>query len=209
MLVVLKWKINRILCGNPEIRESVGVSPFKHLKPINMLHTVRLVPRSYMPDDLEIGMYFFTDRIIQLDKVPANKEQFIDEYGYPVEFYIIDEDPNQRWTNILATPNQIGWFDFDPEGEDYAEMSLEHLNLIALEYDGWCQIDVWHNHIDDEETHDDYIKIMPELLEGKVVIHTVDYEGEDDDDYEDGWDEEDEDWEEYEETDLDDDTWKE
>ena len=176
-----------------------------------MLHTVRLVPRSYMPDDLEIGMYFFTDRIIQLDKVPQNKDTFMQEYGYPVEFYIVDEDPNQRWSNVLATPQQIGWFDFDPEGEDFAEMSVEHLNLIALEYEGWCQIDVFHESLDDDEAHDDYIKVLPELLEGKVIIHTMDYEGDLEDEDWDGeeWQWEDDDEDEYDDTDLDDDTWKE
>jgi len=178
-----------------------------------MLHTVRLVPRSYMPDDLEIGMYFFTDRIIQLDKVPHNQGIFMQEYGYPVEFYLVDEDPNQRWTNVLATPQQIGWFDFDPDGEDFAEMTVDHLNIIALEYEGWCQIDVFHESLDDDEAHDDYIKVLPELLEGKVIIHTMDYEGDFED--QDDWDgeewqwEDDDDEDEYDETDLDDDTWKE
>lgn len=184
-----------------------------------MLHKVRLVPRSYIPDKIEKGMYFFTDRIIQVDKTPHNQDIFMQEYGYPVEFYLVDEDPNQRWTNIVATPQQIGWFDYDPDGEDFAEMTVDHLNIIALEYDGWCQIDVWYDNLDDEEVQDDYIKVMPELLEGKVIIHTVDYEGDfkDDEDFEDGWEEDDDDnwddeewqWGDDEPTDEDDDTWKE
>jgi hypothetical protein len=180
-----------------------------------MLHTVRLVPRSYLPDSITPGMLFFTDRIIQVDKAPINQEDFMQEYGYPVEFYLIDQDPNLRWSNILATPQQIGWFDYDPEGEDFAEITVEHLNIIALEYDGWCQIDVYTDNLDDDEAVE-YIKVMPELLEGKVIIHTLDFEDYNDDDDEEYEEYEEEDEEEeydddyyYDETDLDDDTWKE
>jgi hypothetical protein len=182
-----------------------------------MLHTVRLVPRSYLPDSITPGMLFFTDRIIQVDKAPINQEDFMQEYGYPVEFYLVDQDPNLRWSNVLATPQQVGWFDYDPEGEDFAEITVDHLNLIALEYDGWCQIDVYTDNLDDDEAHEEYVKVMPELLEGKVIIHTLDYDDddydeEDDDDlqweYMNGEYEEDED-DYYEPTDEDDDTWKE
>jgi hypothetical protein len=169
-----------------------------------MLHTVRLIPRNYVPDDIEIGMLFFTDRIIQIEKVPPSREAFLEEYGYPVEFYLVDQDPNLRWSNILATPQQIGWFDFDPEGEDFVEINVEHLNLIALEYEGWCQIDVWYNNLDDDEAHDEYIKVMPDLLDGKVVIHTMDFEEEEEEE-----DDDDSDEYEYDDTDLDDDTWQE
>jgi hypothetical protein len=172
-------------------------------------------------------MLFFTDRIIQVDKAPINQEDFMQEYGYPVEFYLVDQDPNLRWSNVLATPQQIGWFDYDPEGEDFAEITVDHLNLIALEYDGWCQIDVYADNLDDDEAHEEYVKVMPELLEGKVIIHTLDYDDEDlgpeydgagftEDDEDLQWEymngeyeEDDEEDDYYEPTDEDDDTWKE
>lgn len=167
-----------------------------------MLHTVRLIPRSYIPDDIKPGMLFFTDRVIKIDKAPIDEKLFLEEYGYPVEFYLADQDPNQRWSNILATPQQIGWFDYDPDGDDFAEITVDHLNILLLEYDGWCQIDVYTDNLDDDEAIE-YIKIMPELLEGKVIIHTVDFEDYEDDDE----DEDDDDY--YEPTDEDDDSWKE
>jgi hypothetical protein len=181
-----------------------------------MLQTVRIIPRSYIPDDIKPGMLFFTDRVIQVDKIPANQEKFFEEYGYPVEFYLLDQDPNLRWSNVLATPQQIGWFDYDPEGEDFADITVDHLNMIISDYDGFCQIDVYTDNLDDDEAHEEYVKVMPELLEGKVIIHTIEYE-EDEDDWEDDEDlqweymngeyEEEDDY--YEPTDEDDDTWKE
>lgn len=156
-----------------------------------------LVFKSYQVDELEPGMIFVdllypgTDDqqilVFKLDKVPQDQESFLKEHGYPVEFYIINTDERESFTEILAYPNQIGWFDDHEDSDDLYEVDILLINDILNYYDGMVIIDV------DGETGE------PTIYEDKVIIA---YPEEEDDD----WDDEQRQWEymngEYPEEDI-------
>lgn len=160
-----------------------------------------LVLKTYKPLVIEPGM-FFTNvlykgtrkelvELYQLDKHPLNQEQFIEQHGYPVELYIIGEDDF-----ILATPEQIGWWDAGEETDELYDITLKELNTIIQEYDGQLMIDVQEYHTDDES--DDYVEVFPvEYLNKVTLTYLHEEEEEEEEEYE--WDEDD----------IDDDTWKE
>lgn len=122
----------------------------------------------YVPDVLKTGMYFLITighelQIMKLDRVPKDEEQFIKEYGYPVEISIfVPGDPNIPDSDqICAYPEQIGWFDEGEFSEDIEDIDVKHINRIMSGYDGWCQIEMFEG--EDEEFY-------PTIYEGKVTI---------------------------------------
>ena len=157
-----------------------------------------LVFKSYQVDELEPGMIFVdllypgTDDqqilVFKLDKVPQDQESFLKQHGYPVEFYIILTDERESYTEILAYPNQIGWFDESDNSDELYEVDIQLINDILNYYDGMVMIDV------DGDTGE------PTIYEDKVIIAYP--EEEDDDD----WDDEERQWEymngEYPEEDI-------
>lgn len=157
-----------------------------------------LVFKSYQVDELEPGMIFVdllypgTDDqqilVFKLDKVPQDQESFLKEHGYPVEFYIINTDERESFTEILAYPNQIGWFDDDEDSDDLYEVDILLINDILNYYDGMVMI-----HVDGDTGE-------PTIYEDKVIIAYPEEEEEDD------WDFEERQWEymngEYPEEDI-------
>ena len=96
-------------------------------------------------------------------------EKYIEINGYPVKPWIIEEgNPNlSNSQRILATPEQIGWFDEGEHCDELCDIEIKQINNI-LEYDnGYLFIEV------DED--DDVV-----LFQDKVVLAYA----EDDDDYE-------------------------
>lgn len=147
-----------------------------------------LVLKTYKPLVIEPGM-FFTNvlykgtrkelvELYQLDKHPLNQEQFIEQHGYPVELYIIGEDDF-----ILATPEQIGWWDAGEETDELYDITLKELNTIIQDYDGMLMIDVDEIHTDDES--DEYVEVFPIKYLDKVTLCYL-HEIEEEDDDEDG-----------------------
>lgn len=122
-----------------------------------MHHPVELVLKSYMPRQLEIGMWFITkinpgtrkeySEIWALDKYPRETmEEFIVKHGAPVEPYLIYDE------QVIAEPHEIGWWD---DGEDYDELrdiELRDVNLVINEWDGYVdvEIDEWDYAHEDE-----------------------------------------------------------
>ena len=122
-----------------------------------MHHPVELVLKSYMPRQLEIGMWFITkinpgtrkeySEIWALDKFPRETmEEFIVKHGAPVEPYLIYDE------QVIAEPHEIGWWD---DGEDYDELrdiELRDVNLVINEWDGYVdvEIDEWDYAHEDE-----------------------------------------------------------
>lgn len=133
-----------------------------------MYFIAELVFKSYHVYSLEPGMIFMelvypgTDdqqvRAFVLDKVPNDEELFLKEHGYPVEFYILATDHRESFTEILAYPEQIGWFDEGDNTDELYEVDVDIINDILNYYDGIVGIDV------DGETGE------PTIYEGKVII---------------------------------------
>ena len=139
-----------------------------------MFYVCRLVAKSYKPLNLEIGMYFYNgESIRQLDKLPQNEEEYISINGYPVEFYIVDEgNPNLNDGQILAQPEEIGWFDEGDHSDDLEDINTKHLNLI-LENDGYILLQLEEYSFDDDECQDDCEEYSPYIINDKVVIRLL------------------------------------
>lgn len=147
--------------------------------------------RSYIPEKLEKGQLFLIKRetgkfsypeIIELDRVPQDEEQYLQEWGYPIKLYIVDPgtDPNVDIEHDLATPEQIGWLDEGPHTDELRDITLKDINIILRDFDSWVAIDV-------EETEDG--ELIPVTINHKVQLRWMDEElyfeedGDDDEDY--------------------------
>ena len=140
-----------------------------------------LVLKSYKPLKLEEGM-FFVNKIVRtddielfiLEEIPEDEETFLVTHGYPIELYVIQHEllNNTETPIILATPEQIGWWD-DDDSDEFTEISLEKINNIISQFTGLLEIYI------DEETN------APLLVENKVVLkYLTDEEWEDWEDWE-------------------------
>ena len=140
-----------------------------------------LVLKSYKPLKLEEGM-FFVNKIVRtddielfiLEEIPEDEETFLVTHGYPIELYVIQHEllNNTETPIILATPEQIGWWD-DDDSDEFTEISLEKINNIISQFTGLLEI-----YIDDETD-------APLLVENKVVLkYLTDEEWEDWEDWE-------------------------
>jgi len=166
-----------------------------------MFTLAKLVFKSYMPRQLEKGMWFVSKQkdivygniyeylhIHELQHVPQDMDSYIAVNGAPVEPYIVQpmsnpDDPEQ----ILVTPDQIGWWDEGDSSDDLEDLTAKIINnyiygedgengSIALEMD------------EDEEGNRRLV-----LFYGKVTIRHVTFvdEGNEDDEWD---DDEEEDW---------------
>jgi hypothetical protein len=160
-----------------------------------------MVFKSYKPLKLEKGMLFIVQQprykeIVKLDRVPANDEEFIRINGYPIEPYIIDVvNPNLPQNElILATPEQIGWFDEGDWCDELCDIEVRHYNRIIEGYDGYVLIEV-----DYDEEADDADMFKPVLYNNKVTISYADLE----DEYDEDDDDDEEEYETHTESDFD------
>lgn len=133
----------------------------------------QLVVKSYIPHTLEKGMWFirtlyYGDKhIFELDKPflsPEEEEKFISDNGYPVKPYIVEEYLDGSTPAILATPEQIAWFDEGDHTDELREVKLEDLNFILSFTEGFLLIDI------DGDTGE------PVVSEGKVIIRDLEEE---------------------------------
>lgn len=132
---------------------------------------------SYLPSELEVGM-LFTNRIsvgvidpyvelFELEEIPEDADAFMAKHGAPVELVIIDEDGK-----FVASHDEIGWWDDGDDTDEYREVTLDDINYLIREFEGYVDVE-----IDDEGLV---------VIEGKIVLALVP-------------DEEFEDWDELEE----------
>jgi len=149
-----------------------------------MFIQAKLVPKSYKPLKLEKGMLFVTIKdqaihIHEMTMVPRDVELYTQLNGMPVELYIVFEgNPNLKEFEILATPEQIGWFDDGDYSDEISDITVRQINTIFSDYQGYLALEI-----------DDVTK-EPTLYDNKVTIRYVD-EGDDD-------------WEEFDEDEQDD-----
>ena len=113
----------------------------------------QLVFKSYKPLNLEKGMFFITEMmgsslIMQIEQVPRNQEEFISENGYPVEPYIVDISTEDD--SIVATPEQIGWFDEGDHSDELSDISVKNIN-----YENKVTIRLPQPYDDDDDGADD------------------------------------------------------
>ena len=122
-----------------------------------------LVLKSYMPKSLEIGMLFIEAseegiQLFELDSIPRNEESFIIDNGSPVELFIVDGD------DVIVEPHEIGWID---DSEELYSISLEEINYILNECNGWLELEIIEDFFDEDE------QIVPNFVDEKVVIRML------------------------------------
>ena len=130
----------------------------------------KLIFVSYQADKFERGMMFRDDdgSIFQHIYSTSSFEEFIKRNGYPVKPYIISIPANRDDAPVvLATPDQIGWWDDNPWDEsDDAELrdvELKDFNYILEEDDGILDIEV-ADHMYEQDI------IEPVIYAGKVTL---------------------------------------
>jgi len=154
-----------------------------------MYYPGELVVKNYKPLHLEKGMMFIrmhragTENeyleVYQLDRSFMNmddEEDYINNNGYPIELYILDTDES-----ILATPEQIGWWDEGEDSDELRDITIKDINYIIQECDGILEIDV-----DDDEY--EYGIIDSTIAEDKVILRLFSDNDDDDEEFIESWD---------------------
>ena len=144
-----------------------------------MFTQARLIMLSYIPETIKKGMWFLAMHhdeinVYELGYDIHNEEEmheFTRINGFPVKPHIfIEGNPNvPDETFTVADGDEIGWFDEGEHSDELHDITLKEINNI-LENGGYCEIEVEEQHLDDSETQEDYIQIVPVLLQGKVTI---------------------------------------
>ena len=139
-----------------------------------MWHPAEIVLKSYLPPELEVGMLFINRisvgviepyvELFELEEIPEDSDAFMAKHGVPVELAIVDENGN-----LLASHDEIGWWDEGEDTDELRDITLDDINYLLREFDGYVDIDG-----DEDEG--------VTLIEDKVVLSLVP-----EDDFED-WD---------------------
>jgi hypothetical protein len=169
-----------------------------------MFTLAKLVFKSYMPLQLEKGMWFASKQrdivygevyeylqIHELTHVPQDKDSYIAINGAPVEPYIVMPTQNKDdKEEVLATPDQIGWWDQGDTTDDLEDLTAKIINSYIYGEDGddgYIALEVFDSE-DEEGIHRNVV-----FFHDKVTIRHVTFvdEFDDDDDDEDDIDEDD------------------
>jgi hypothetical protein len=102
---------------------------------------------SYLPSELEEGMLFINRisvgvidpyiELFELEEVPEDADAFMAKHGAPVELVIIDDEGG-----LLASHDEIGWWDDGDDTDEYRDVTLEDINYLLRELDGYVDIEV-------------------------------------------------------------------
>jgi hypothetical protein len=149
-----------------------------------MWYPAEIVLKSYLPDELEEGMLFINRisvgimepyvELWELEEIPEDMDAFMALNGAPVELVLIDGNDD-----ILATHDQIGWWDEGSHTDELRDISLDEINFLLRECEGFVEIEV-----EDYDTLDK--ELIPILYDDAVVLRLA-LDEYDDDDLED-WD---------------------
>jgi len=141
---------------------------------------------SYLPLELEVGMLFINRisvgviepyiELFELEEIPDDMDEFMAKHGAPVELIIIDGNKD-----ILATHEEIGWWDDGSHVDELRDITLNEINFILRECEGIIDIEVEEYddgdgyYLDDnDEPHIDYNyndeELVPIMYHDKVVL---------------------------------------
>ena len=181
-----------------------------------MFTLAKLVFKSYMPKQLEKGMWFVSKQkdvvygqvyeylqLHELTHIPQDMESYIAFNGAPVEPYIVMPTQNKDdKEEILATPDQIGWWDQGDTSDDLEDLTVQIINAYVYGEDGEngdIALEVFDSE-DEEGIHRNVV-----FFHNKVTIRHVsfvdEHEYEDDDDDDDYPTEHPDDYEDWDEMD--------
>lgn len=102
---------------------------------------------SYLPTELEEGMLFINRisvgviepyiELFELEEVPEDADAFMAKNGAPVQLVIIDDEGG-----LLATHDEIGWWDDGDDSDEYRDVTIDDINYLLRELDGYVDIEV-------------------------------------------------------------------
>jgi hypothetical protein len=111
-----------------------------------MWYPAEIVVKSYLPPELEVGMLFVNRisvgviepfiELFELEELPEDPDAFMSRHGVPVELAIIDEDGD-----LLASHDEIGWWDEGEHTDELRDITLDDINYILRELDGYIDIE--------------------------------------------------------------------
>ena len=78
-----------------------------------------------------------------------------------MEMYIIDGD------DVIVEPHELGWIDEGDDSENLYPISIEEINYILNECDGWLELEIIEDFFDEDE------QIVPNFVDEKVVIRIL------------------------------------
>jgi hypothetical protein len=130
-----------------------------------MWYPAEIALMSYLPPELEVGMLFINRisvgviepfiELFELEELPEDPDSFMSRHGVPVELAIVDENGN-----LLASHDEIGWWDEGEDTDELRDITLDDINYLLREFDGYVDIDG-----DEDEG--------VTLIEDKVVLSLV------------------------------------
>jgi hypothetical protein len=131
-----------------------------------MWYPAEIVLKSYLPPELEVGMFFINRisvgviepyvELFELEEIPEDPDAFMAKNGAPVEVLIITSEDG----NVRATQEYIGWWDDGDDVDEYRDVTLDDINYLLRELDGYVDIEF-----------DDDGDIV--LIENRVVLSLV------------------------------------
>ena len=183
-----------------------------------MFILAKLIFKSYMPKRLEAGMWFKKDHsdvvygkvynyftIYELKEIPHDMYEYMSTSGAPVEPFIVmpmmNPDSPQE---ILATPEQIAWWDQGDDSDDLEELTVQLINTYIYGEDGENG-DIALEVLDTQDEEGIHRNVV--FFHDKVTIRHVTFV----DEHEYEWEDDDEDEEDFDDmddlTDYDDPEW--
>jgi len=183
-----------------------------------MFILAKLIFKSYMPKQLEAGMWFKKDHsdvvygkvynyftIYELKETPYDMYEYMSVHGAPVEPFIVmpmmNPDSPQE---VLATPEQIGWWDQGDTSDDLEELTVQLINTYIYGEDGENG-DIALEVLDTQDEEGIHRNVV--FFHDKVTIRHVTFV----DEHEYEWEDDDEDEEDFDDmddlTDYDDPEW--
>ena len=101
---------------------------------------------SYLPSELEVGMLFVNRisvgvmdpyvELFELEEVPEDADAFMAKNGAPVEILIINDQGD-----VLASQDEIGFWDDGDDTDEYRDVTLDDINYLLRELDGYVDIE--------------------------------------------------------------------
>jgi hypothetical protein len=101
---------------------------------------------SYLPSELEVGMLFVNRisvgviepyiELFELEEIPEDPDAFMAKNGAPVEILIINDEGD-----ILASQDEIGFWDDGDDTDEYRDVTLDDINYLLRELDGYVDIE--------------------------------------------------------------------
>lgn len=131
-----------------------------------MWYTGELILKSYLPFKLEEGMLFVNRisvgvidpyiELYMLEEIPEDQDAFMSKHGAPVDMFIIDDNED-----ILAVEEDFGWWDEGQHTDELREITLDDINFLLRECDGYIDIEI---------SEDEQDSTLPILFEDKIIL---------------------------------------